>query len=131
MQDKYQESHDILTTIISDGKKKSYDAKELESVKYELAKLFYLNSVLTKKIYKMKVNDKDHKSLVDLRARVLNDFKKYLPLVTSIDKDFNFGKYYSDSEFDRGNLVIDNKLAEFVGKKIIDSIKKGKKKDSK
>jgi hypothetical protein len=131
IQDKYQESHDILLTIDQNRGRRSYETKELDSIKYELAKLFYLNSVLTKKIYKMKVNDKDHKTLVDLRARVLNDFKKYLPKVIEADKGFNFGKYYSDSEFDRGNLVVDNKLAEFVGKKIIDSIKKDKKKDSK
>jgi len=115
LQDQYQESHDLLMNYTKDN---------IEGIKHELAKLFYLNLVLEKKIYKMKMKDKDRKKTVDLRARVLNDFKKYFKVISEDDKEFNFGEYYSKSEFNKGNLVIDDKLVKAAGKSAMDYINK-------
>lgn len=111
MEEQYQESHKILT---------SYTKTNLDGIKYELAKLFYLNTCLEKKIKHMKSNEANYKKAVDLRARILNDFKKYFKIVSQRDATFDFGSYFENSEF--GGYTIDNSIISNAGKLFVKMI---------
>jgi hypothetical protein len=105
LEQQYQESHKLLL---------GYTEENIEGIKSELARLFFINSVIEKKIKKMKKDDPDYKSLIDLRARVLNDFKKYFKIVSGLDKDFNFEKYFQQSDYYNANIKIDNSTIKYA-----------------
>lgn len=103
----YMESHRLLI---------EYDrAKNIEAMKYELAKMYYLNLKITEDLTKQDRTKKD-KELVKIRARVLNDFHKYLKVVLKADKQFNFSNYYQRSEFCDDSFVITAPTLKHAGK---------------
>lgn len=103
----YMESHRLLM---------EYDrAKNIEAMKYELAKMYYLNLKITEDLTKQDRTKKD-KELVKIRARVLNDFHKYLKVVLKGDKQFNFSNYYQRSEFCDDSFVITAPTLKHAGK---------------
>lgn len=99
----YTNSHRLL---IEYAKQKSYDP-----MKFELAKMQFFITLLEKKIYKQG----KEKSVEELkvRARFLNDFKKYLKLVVANDKTFNFAEYYERSPFNDAIIQIDNSTLKY------------------
>ena len=73
----------------------------------------------------MKKDDDQYKPIIDLRARVLNDFKKYMKVVLKKEPEFNFNEYFKASEYYDSSIVIDNSTMKFLGsliKKIISKI---------
>ena len=103
-----------------------YDETNIQGIKHELARLYYLNNVIEKKLKKIKKSDKDYKELIDLRARILNDFSTYFKLVKTIEKDFDFMEYMKSSEYYNKYLVVDGSTLKQSGsliKKFINSIK--------
>lgn len=103
----YMESHRLLI---------EYDrAKNIEGMKYELAKMYYLNLKISEDLIKQDRTKKD-KELVKIRARVLNDFHKYLKVVLKNDKQFNFSNYYQRSEFCDDSFVITAPTLKHAGK---------------
>ena len=99
----YANSHRLLMEY---DKSNSY-----EPMKFELAKMQFLITLLEKKIYKQG-KDKSVKEL-KVRARLLNDFKKYLKIVTDHDKSFNFTEYYERSKFNDALIQIDKNTLKF------------------
>lgn len=99
----YTNSHRLLMEY---AKQKSYDP-----MKFELAKMQFFITLLEKKIYKQG----KEKSVEELkvRARFLNDFKKYLKLVVANDKTFNFAEYYERSPFNDAIIQIDNSTLKY------------------
>lgn len=86
----YMNSHKLLM---------QYDkARNIEGMKYELARLYYMNYILEKKLYHNKFLNNKEKNM-KTRARVLNDFNKYLKILLKYEPDFNFGEYYEQSPF--------------------------------
>lgn len=87
----FARSHKIL--------KAAEKSNSLESMKYELAKLWFLNlsieNKLNSRVPKVKNREDYHKA----RSKILNDYTKYLEYVQKKDKDFVFGDYYTNSEF--------------------------------
>lgn len=110
----YQESHRLLT---------SYSEDNIQGIKHQLARLFYINSIIEKKIKKMKKGDSSYKELIDLRARVINDFKKYFKIVQSIEPNFDFETYIKDSEYYDKTVIIDKHTLKYTGKTIKEIIK--------
>lgn len=103
----YMESHRLLM---------EYDrAKNIEGMKYELAKMYYLNLKISEDLVKQDRTKKD-KELVKIRARVLNDFHKYIKVVLKNDKQFNFSNYYQRSEFCDDSFVITAPTLKHAGK---------------
>lgn len=103
----YMESHRLLM---------EYDrAKNIEAMKYELAKMYYLNLKITEDLTKEDRTKKD-KELVKIRARVLNDFHKYLKVVLKNDRQFNFSNYYQRSEFCDDSFVITAPTLKHAGR---------------
>lgn len=109
LEQEYQESHKILS---------GYNEDNIEGIKSELARLFYINSAIEKKIKKMKKGDPSYVQYVNLRSRVLNDFKKYFTIVTKAEPKFDFAKYFQASQYSNKNIVIDNSTLRFTGKAI-------------
>lgn len=86
----YMASHKLLV---------QYDkANNIEGMKYELARLYYMNYILEKRLYHNKFLINKEKNM-KTRARVLNDFNKYIKVVLNKEPNFNFGKYYEQSQF--------------------------------
>lgn len=103
----YMESHRLLM---------EYDkAKNIEGMKYELAKMYYINLKISEDLIKQDRTKKD-KELVKIRARVLNDFHKYIKVVLKNDKQFNFSNYYQRSEFCDDSFVITAPTLKHAGK---------------
>jgi hypothetical protein len=86
----YFASHKLLLNYEKTG--------NIEGMKYELARLYYMNYIIEKKLYHNK-NLKNKQENIKTRARILNDFNKYLKYVLSKDKNFNFSEYYEGSPF--------------------------------
>lgn len=102
LENEYQKSHKLLV---------AYDHTDsMEPMKHELAKLWFLNIVIEHKLEK-----KSDTALVNLRSRILNDFKKYLAKILKEEKDFDFSKYYEDSPYADTNIKVDkNTTIELV-----------------
>lgn len=88
--EEYYASHKLLMQYEKSG--------NLEGMKYELCRLFYMNYILESKLYHNKILSNKEKN-IKTRARILNDFNKYLKYVLSKDKNFNFAQYYEKSPF--------------------------------
>lgn len=95
IQEEYNKSHKLLLNY---EKSKNYKA-----MKEELFKLWALNIKLEKIIYKQKKANKSH---YDLRARILNDFNKYIKIVSENEEDFNFSKEFDKSIYNNNSYSI-------------------------
>lgn len=98
----------------------------LRSIKYELAKLWFMNVVIERKIlytnFKLFKSEKQLEDAKKARAFILNDFTKYLRLVLSKESNFNFQEYYEKTEFGVETYKIDKNAIIIMGeviKKII------------
>lgn len=79
----------------------------IEGMKYELSKLWFMNNLLEKKIYDKKTNEEDKKTAQKARAKILNDFNLYLKKVQKIEQEFNFTEYYDETPFSDAMIKID------------------------
>ncbi|MCK9198739.1 MAG: hypothetical protein M0P49_03970 [Bacilli bacterium] len=87
-----------------------------EAIKYELSKLWFMNILLEKKIYtKGKNTDEQLDSYHKARAKILNDFNKYLKVVLKDDVEFNFTEYYNDSPFSDATTKINASTLKYSG----------------
>lgn len=87
----YSKSHKLLLVY---DKNNSYDG-----MKYEISKLWFLNSILEKRIYSKNTKISSKNSYMKVRARILNDFNKYLKILTTNNPNFNFTEYYNNTPF--------------------------------
>ena len=66
-----------------------------------------MNYLLEKKIYSNKYKKKKDAN-IKVRARILNDFNKYMKSLLKINPNFNFSQYYESSPFYANTIQIDN-----------------------
>ncbi len=97
----YSKSHKLLIIYAK--------TENLEGIKYELSKLWFMNVILEKRIYSNPPEDK-LKEYTKVRARILNDFNKYLEFVLEREPNFNFTEYYNDSPFSDVSIKIPGSL---------------------
>lgn len=114
LEKEYQESHRLI---------RSYGTENIDGIKHELARLFYINSILEDKIRKVKDGDTRYKEYRDLRARVLNDYMYGFKIVAAKEPNFNFYNYYKNTEYYRKTVKIDRNTMKFSGKMISDFLK--------
>ena len=98
------------------------DTDNLEGMKYELAKLWFLSEVLTKRINSNKTSPEDKKMYLELKKKILNTFGQYLKIVSSKEKDFNFQAYYEETPFSDTKIKISGATLSVVAntaKKVI------------
>ena len=103
-EEEYQKAHKLL---------KEYDSRNnIDGMKYELARLWYINNNLEAKIYALK---KDNRSKeVRLRSRVLSDFNKYLSRVLKEDRSFNFTEYFERSPYSDTAVKIHSSTLDYT-----------------
>ena len=80
----------------------------IEGIKYELAKLYYMNYVIEKRLYHSKFITNRNK-LITTRAKILNDFNTYIKIVLKKQPNFNFGEYYEASPFYANSMEVNPK----------------------
>ena len=84
-------------------------SSNIEGIKYELCKLWYINCMLEKKI---KRNDKNKEKYVNDRRICMNVFKTYMKHVNTVDDDFNFVEYYNATPYG-GAIRIDKNTLKY------------------
>lgn len=85
--DEFFKTHRLLVIYMTAG--------NMDGVKFESAKLWYMNTCIESMLNK---GHKD-KKLIDTRARILNDYTKCMVYILNKDNNFNFTKYYSTTKF--------------------------------
>ena len=85
--DEFFKTHRLLVIYMTAG--------NMEGVKFESAKLWYMNTCIESMLSK---GHKD-KKLIDTRARILNDYTKCMVYILNKENNFNFTKYYSTTKF--------------------------------
>ena len=116
-EEEYQKSHKLLL---------SYDKTDnYEGMKYELSKLWYMNIELERRIYNSNRDESKLNEYTRVRARILNDFNKYIKIINKKEKDFNFSEYYEESPFNDGSTKLRKSTLDYLGnylKQIIKNI---------
>lgn len=97
------------------------NASNIEGIKYELAKLWYINDCIEKKLKKRLSND-EYKELIDTRATCLNVFKTNLDYVMKAEKGFNFSDYYNSTPFSDNSTKITANTLKYTVKTISNMI---------
>lgn len=108
-QTEYDNSHRLLGLYEKD--------KNIEGIKFELSKLWFINSLIEAELYSRKrPSQNQRKKLLDIRARVLNDFHKYIGFVNKYDSSFNFSEYYDETPFSDAEIKIYKDTIMGIGK---------------
>lgn len=117
----YAKSHKLL--------RKYEESGNLEGIKYELCKLWMMNSVIEEKLHSKKFEElpsfaietsAEHKA----RAKILNDFNHFLKVVLEEEKDFNFEEFFNNSPFSDALIKI-NKNTIIWSAKLLKTILSG------
>ncbi len=106
LQTEYNESHKLLSL---------YDETNMNGIKHEVARMFYINGIIEKKLQKMKKTDKEFKTLMDLRARVLNDYSTYFKIIKQKEPNFDFVNYLRGTEYWNKTVTIDGSTLRYSG----------------
>ena len=88
------------------------NSNNIEGMKYELAKLWFINDAIEKKLNR-KLPDKQYRELINTRAVCLNVFKSNLEYVLKADKNFNFAEYYNTTPFSDNSVKITNDTIKY------------------
>lgn len=97
------------------------NTNNIEGMKYELAKLWFINDSIEKKLKKKLTNDQ-YKELIDHRATCLNVFKLNLEYVMKAEKGFNFSDYYNSTPFSDNSIKITANTLKYSMKAIANMI---------
>lgn len=108
----YAKSHKLLIIYSK--------SNNIEGMKYELSKLWFINNLIENKLFdkKAKLEKFNRRDLIKVRARILNDFNKYLKMVSRYDKKFNFTEYYNNTPFSDAVMIIHKDTLTGIGKLI-------------
>jgi hypothetical protein len=101
----YHNSHILL---------KEYEKIDnIESMKYELCKIYMMVSIINEKYIHnpgILVSKYKQADMAKLKSFIMNDFYKYLRIISEKEKGFNFNKYYSNTQFGIETYKIDNRV---------------------
>lgn len=97
------------------------NASNIEGIKYELAKLWYINDCIEKKL-KKRLSNEQYKELIDTRAICLNVFKSNLDYVMKAEKGFNFSDYYNSTPFSDNSTKITANTLKYAVKTVTNMI---------
>ena len=101
----------------------SYDkTNNIEGMKYELSKLWFMNHLIEKKRHDKNTKPEEKQALDKARAKILNDFYKYLDIVQKAEPEFNFTEYYEESPFSDVVYKVSPSTLKFTVKTIKDLV---------
>lgn len=109
--EKYNNSHRLL---------KIYDkTHNIEGMKSELCKLWYMYLVIEKYFIQKDIKDNNaKKEAIKAKAFILNDFQKYLKEVIKLEPDFDFSLYFAETEYNKDALKITTENVKGIKKLI-------------
>ena len=96
------------------------EGNNIKGMKYCICKLWYLNIVLEDKIHDKRTKEEERKKCIKSRAKVMNDIKKYTPILIKADPGFDILKTYQNSPFNNDKVSIKSSTLFYM----FDTIKK-------
>ena len=86
---------------------KSYrNTQNIEGMKYELAKIWFLIDSIEKELKKKSLSQERYKELIESRAAAMNIFKSNFEYICKAEKGFNFSDYYNTTPFSDNSVKI-------------------------
>lgn len=110
--DAYAATHKLL--------KEYHRAGNIEAMKYELAKLWYMLIIIESEILyvkgmkKIMVSEEKQREAGKARSFIINDFKMYLRYVLQHEKNFNFQEYFNTTPFGEDVIKLDKKTMDVL-----------------
>lgn len=99
-------------------------AGNLDTVKYELCKIYYMISLIDRHYLGRKSNDKSEKvrkDMINLRAVMINVMHQHLKYVSTMDPQFNFQSYYASTKYGDDTTISPQFLTAF-GRTIVTAL---------
>lgn len=99
-------------------------AGNLDTVKYELCKIYYMISLIDRHYLGRKANDKSEKvrkDMINLRAVMINAMHQHLKYVSTMDPQFNFQSYYASTKYGDDTTISPQFLTAF-GRTIVTAL---------
>lgn len=97
---------------------KQYEKVEnYEAIKYYVAKLWYMNILIEKRLYQKNKSPELQQRLPEFyktRAHILNDFNIYMSKILEREPDFNFQEYYENTPFNQSVVKISKNLLQKI-----------------
>ena len=94
------------------------ESNNITGMKYCICKLWYLNIILEDKIHDKKTDSRTKDSCTRSRAKIMNDIKKYTPIIMKHDPSFDILKTYQNSPFNNDKIVIKSTTLFYIYKLI-------------
>lgn len=88
------------------------NTNNIEGMKYEVSRLWFIISDIEKKMTK-RIDSKKYDEYVRNRATATNIFKHNLEYLMKMDKDFNFAEYYNTTPFSNNSVKITNNTLKY------------------
>ena len=95
--------------------------KNVDGVKYELCKQWFLLYLLENKVIynknklkQMLISDAKKKEAIQIRSFILSDYKVYMKWVNKNDPNFNFNEYFKTTPFYKETFKIDKRLIQCI-----------------
>lgn len=90
--------------------------KNLEGLKYECCKMWYINTILMKLLDNKNLSHSDREDYNNYRSKILTEFSQYLKEIQKIDKSFNFGSFYETTPFSNTKIKINGSTIKYTTK---------------
>lgn len=90
--------------------------KNLEGLKYECCKMWYINTILMKLLDDKNLSYSDREDYNNYRSKILTEFSQYLKEIQKIDKSFNFGSFYETTPFSNTKIKINGSTIKYTTK---------------
>lgn len=90
--------------------------KNLEGLKYECCKMWYINTILMKLLDDKNLSHSDREDYNNYRSKILTEFSQYLKEIQKIDKSFNFGSFYETTPFSNTKIKINGSTIKYTTK---------------
>lgn len=90
--------------------------KNLEGLKYECCKMWYINTILMKLLDDKNLSYSDREEYNNYRSKILTEFSQYLKEIQKIDKSFNFGSFYETTPFSNTKIKINGSTIKYTTK---------------
>lgn len=99
-------------------------AGNLDTVKYELCKIYYMISLIDRHYLGRKASEKSEKvrkDMINLRAVMINVMHQHLKYVSTMDPQFNFQSYYASTKYGDDTTISPQFLTAF-GRTIVTAL---------
>lgn len=90
------------------------ESNNITGMKYCICKLWYLNIILEDRIHDNRLDGATKAAYYKSRAKIMNDIKKYTPIILKKDPNFDILKTYQNSPFNNDKVVIKSSTLFYI-----------------